>query len=407
MKKSKAFSVLLSLCVAFGLWLYVITVDNPNFTDTIYDIPVVFTGESVMNEKGLIRADAQAVTVNVTLGGNRTDVIKCDRSNMTAKVDLSKVYEAGTHHLEYTISFPSGVASNSFSVEKDPGTVTVTVGKWDRAEIPVQVLFEGSVPQGYFADTEGVVQDYLSVTVSGPAEIVEQIDRAVINVDLSDQKESISQSYRYTLVDMNGNPVDAELIEVNVEEIHLDVKILFTKDINLVINLIDGGGATAGTTLLQYEPKTIKVAGSEQVLSELNEIVLGTINLADYLEPTEIPFTIPELEGVTNLSNITEITAKLSFPTLLVKEFTIDQFQIANVPEGMKAELITAKLTVKVRGPYSDVTRLTAEDVTATVDFTGAQIGASSFKVNLTFPEGYQQVGAVGNPNVSAQVSEG
>lgn len=407
MKKSKAFSVLLSLCVAFGLWLYVITVDNPNFTDTIYDIPVVFTGESVMNEKGLIRADAQAVTVNVTLGGNRTDVIKCDRSNMTAKVDLSKVYEAGTHNLEYTLSFPSGVASNAFSVEKNPGTVSVTVGKWDRAEIPVQVLFEGSVPSGYFADTEGVVKDYPSVKVSGPAEIVEQIDRAVISVDLSDQKESISQSYRYTLVDMNGNPVDAELIEVDVEEVHLDVKIFYTKDINLVINLVDGGGATSATAQLVYEPKTIKMAGSEQVLSELNEIVLGTINLADYLEPTEIPFTIPELEGVTNLSNITEITAKLSFPTLLVKEFTLEEFQVANVPEGMKAELITAKLAVKVRGPYSDVARLTPEDITATVDFTGAQIGASSFKVNLTFPEGFEQVGAVGNPSASAQVSEG
>ena len=407
MQRSKIFSVLLSVAVAFGLWLYVITVDNPNFTDTIYDVPVVFTGESVMNEKGLIRADAQAVTVDLTLAGNRTDVIKCDRSNMTVKVDLSKVYEAGTHHLEYTISFPSGVASNSFSVEKDPATVSITVGKWDRAEIPVQVLFEGTVPYGYFADTEGVVKDYPSVNVSGPAEIVDQIDRAVISVDLSEQKESISQSYRYTLVDLNGNPVDAELIEVDVEEVHLDMKIFYTKDVNLVINLVDGGGATASTALLQYEPKVIKVAGSEQVLADLNEIVLGTINLADYLEPTELTFMIPELEGITNLSNITEITAKLSFPALLVKEFTIEEFQVANVPAGMKAELITAKLVVKVRGPYSDVNRLTAEDVTATVDFTGAQIGASSFKVNLTFPEGFQQVGAVGNPNVSAQVSEG
>lgn len=404
--KSKFLSALLSVTIAFGLWLYVITVDAPDFTDTIYDIPVTFVNETLLNENGLILTATPDTTVDLTLSGNRSDVIKCDRSNVTVKVDLSRVYEAGEHELEYNISYPSGVSNNAFSVEKVPGTVTVSIGKWSRKEVPVQVICEGEVPAGYLADTENVVKEYAAVAIEGPATVVDQIEYAVIRVDLNNQKASISESYRYTLCDADYNPVDAQYIEVNVEQIQLDVKIQYTKDVNLVIKLVDGGGATASNAVLDYTPRTIKVAGSEQVLADLEEIVLGTINLADYLETTEFVYTIPELEGVTNLAGITEVAATLSFPNLQIREFTIEEFQIANVPEGMAAELITAKLTIKVRGPNVDMRRLNVEDIIATVDFTDAQLGTSTFKVNVSFGEAFSSLGAVGSNTVTATVTQ-
>ena len=138
--KNKFLMALLSVAIAFSLWLYVITVDNPDFSDTVYDIPVTFVGESALNEKGLILKANPDTTVDLVLSGNRGDVIRCDRSNVTVKVDLSRVYEAGDHELEYSISFPSGVSNNALGVEKIPGTVTVSVGKWERKQIPVVVI---------------------------------------------------------------------------------------------------------------------------------------------------------------------------------------------------------------------------------------------------------------------------
>lgn len=404
--KNKFLSALLSVAIAFGTWLYVITVDTPDFTDTIYDVPVSFANEAVLNEKGLILAATPDMTVDLTLSGDRSDVIKCDRSNITAKVDLSKINEPGEHELEYSLSYPAGLGNNAFEVQKNPLTISVTVGKWSRKEVPVNVICEGKVPSGYIADTENVVKEYATVAIEGPASVVDQIESAVIRVDLNNQKTSISESYRYTLCDKNGNPVDAEFIEVNAEEIHLDVKIQCTKDVALVINLVDGGGATSSNSLLIYDPKTIKVAGSEQVLEELNEIVLGTINLADYLETTEFTYTIPTLEGVTNLSGITDVTAKLSFPSLSTADFTVENFTLVNVPEGMKAELITAKLTIKIRGLSADILRLKPEDIVATVDFTDAQLGTSTFKVNVSFGEAFSSLGAVGSNTVTATVTQ-
>lgn len=407
MLKNKIISALISVTIAFGLWMYVITVDNPDFRDTVYDIPVTFTGETALNDKGLILAVEPDATVDLTLSGSRSDVVKCDKSNITVKVDLSKIYDEGVHNLDYTFSFPADVPSNSISVEnKFPGTVAVTVAKWSRKEVPVTVVCQGTVSEGFIADTENVAKDFAVVAIQGPAAVVEQIEEARITVDLTDQKETISQSYRYTLVDANGEPVNAEAIEVDVEEIYLEVRIQCVKTVDLVINLVDGGGATAKTAVLDYEPRSIVVSGSEAVLADLDQIVLGTINLADYLEATEFTFKIPELEGVTNLRGITEIQAKLSFPSLIIKEFTVEQFNIVGLPEGMQAELITEKLPLNIRGLYADMSRLEAEDIVATVDFTGAQIGTSTFKVIITFVEGFQQLGAVGTNVVTATVTQ-
>lgn len=407
MQKNKILSALFSVVIAFCLWFYVITVDSPDYKETIYDIPLTFVGETALKNRNLVVTDISAETVDITFSGNRTDVLKLNKSNITLKVDLSKIYDPGVQTVDWTYSYPGDVASNAFNHEsRNPEHVTVTIEKWVSKEVPVNVLCTGSVPEGIFADTENVVKEYSTVVVAGPSSVVEQIDRALIEIDLSEHRETISEYFRYTLVDINNEPVDAANIEVNVDQVRVDMTILSVKDVNLVIRLVDGGGATSTTTVLYYEPKTIKVAGYEAVLEDLNEIVLGTINLAEELEAREIIYTIPEIEGVTNLSGLTEVTASISFPTLSMKEFVVEELTAINVPEGLEAEIITQKLTVKVRGPSGDVNRLTAENITAAVDFTGAQIGSSTFKVVITFGDTFQTLGVVGTCTASATVTE-
>ena len=93
--KRKIGSVLLSLACAFGLWLYVITTVSPGSTDTYYNIPIVWEGESVLNENGLMVTAVSSNTVNLRLSGNRSDLIKLNSSNIVLTADLSGIYEPG------------------------------------------------------------------------------------------------------------------------------------------------------------------------------------------------------------------------------------------------------------------------------------------------------------------------
>lgn len=405
--KSKILSALLSVAIALGLWLYVITVESPGSTDTKHNIPVVFEGETALKERGLIITSDTSADVDLTLSGNRSDLKLVDASNTVVKVDLSKIYDPGKHELEYTISYPGTVANNAFTVEnRNPSRISVTVERLASQEVPVVVTYSGELSEGYIADKSNAALDYTTISVSGPQSVVEKIARAEILVDLTDCKESISESYRFTLEDAEGNPVDAKLITVNVEEVHLDLKIQLIRFVDLVVTIVDGGGATSQTIEYELKPDKIQVSGSEAALESLGDSInLGTIYLADYAEDTVItlPFTLPDT--VTNHSNITEATIDLKFVGLATKEVTVENIQLINVPEDMKAELITEKLTIVVRGPSADIAMLLTSDlISVTVDMSEAVVGTSTYKATVAFDSRFVTLGAVGNCSVTVTV---
>lgn len=409
MMKSKVSSVLLSLIIAFGLWLYVVTNVSQEAEYTIYNVPVVMEGEALLNEKNLMITSVSADDVDLTLSGSRSDLAKVNNSNMILKVNLGEIAEPQEKKaLEYTPVYPGDVATNALTIEnRHPARIYVTVEARRNKEVPVEVIWIGSTPEGFMSDRENRILDYDKVTVVGPASVADLIEKAVIEVDLNDRQESISQDYRYTLCDKDGNPVDAELITTNVENIHLDVKIQKVKEVKLVAEILYGGGATEKNTTVTVEPAVIRLAGGGAVLEELGDTInLGRIDLSTIEKSQEltIPITLPE--DVTNLSNITEAKVNIKFAGLLTKEFEVENIEAINVPEGLEAEIMEKKLTVLLRGTAMDLSKIMPEDIQVRADFTGAVAGTSTFKAMIRLGEEFSAVGAIRSYSVTANVTE-
>ena len=85
--KNKFGAILLSVAIAFGLWLYVITYVSPNSEETYYNIPVVLEGESVLNERGLMCTSTSSSTVSLQLAGARSDLIKVNQGELIGYVE--------------------------------------------------------------------------------------------------------------------------------------------------------------------------------------------------------------------------------------------------------------------------------------------------------------------------------
>ena len=408
--KSKFTSILLSVAVAFGMWLYVTSTVSQGHEDTFYNVPVVLSGETALAEKGFMITSGTDFKVSVTISGNRSELSKINSSNITARADVSTIEEAGEQiPLTYKVSYPGDVAENSLVVEsKNPQQIFVAVEKRvNNKPIPVEILWEGSTPEGFMSDKENRVLDNEEILITGPASVADQIEKAVITVDLNDQRGSISQDYRYTLCDAEGNAVDAQKIVTNVAEVHLDVTIQMIKEIPLRLDIIYGGGTTEDNTTITLDTTSIRLSGGEAVLESLGEsITLGKIDLSLIDSAQSQTFAINLPEGVTNLSNITEATAAIRFSGLTTREFVVEDIRITNVPEGMTADVITEKLTVVLRGSAADLANITEEDIVATVDFTGAEADTSTFKVTISCGEEFPNVGAVGTYSVSATVQQ-
>lgn len=405
--KNKLAAAALSIFIAMALWLYVITTVSPGSKETYYNIPVVLANESVLTERGLMITSQSATTATLVLSGNRTDLSKVDQSNITLKADLSAIYEPGNQiPISYTTSFPGNVASNAFVIEsKTPGRIYLNVERRVSKAIPVEVKWIGSVPDGFIADRENKLLEHPTVQITGPQSVTDQIEKAVVEVDLTDQRESISRDCTYTLCNVEGEPVDAGLITTNVEQIHLEVKIQRVKDVLLTYHLVEGGGAKAENAEIILSMDKIRVSGSEAALELMgDQLVVGTINLAEIDQNTTKTFTIPLEEGITNLTGVTEVTAEIRLTGLRTKDFLVRQINVVNVPEGLEVELITQELTIKVRGPSAQITSLKSDDVMVVVDFTGAEVGTATFPVRAVFTDGFRDVGIFKSESVSASV---
>ena len=408
--KSKIWSAALSVAIAFTMWYYVITVVSPGSTETIYDIPVVFEGETVLSEdRGMmITSDTENVTVDLKLSGNRTDLAKVNRGNITIKVNLARVYDPGEHELSYDIIFPGDVPVGALTTEnKYPEAIKLTAEKRVKKPVEIRVNFIGNAAENFMADTENRLLDFTTVNVVGPSSVVELIDHAKIDVDLTDRVESISENFRYTLCDAEDNPVDVALVTTDVAEVHVDVKIVRFKQIPLTMALTYGGGAWEDTVKVTVEPATISVSGSEAMLQDLNEIQLGSVDLSGMEEDLTATYPIVLPEGITNLSERLEAAVTIQFVNLAVKEFEIGQLNVINVPEGMEAELMNQVLKLRLRGPANVMATLKAEHISVNVDFSGKEIGSFTIKPTIVIQdETYAKVGAVGAYSLSATLRE-
>lgn len=407
MFKNKILPLLLSIVIAFALWAYVITFVSSDREGTFYDIPVSYQGEALLEERNLMIVSEEKPAVTLTLYGNRRELNKLDSSNITVIADLSKIGEAGIHSLRYNVYYPGDIPDNAFTVQSQyPSMVKVEVERRITKEVPVNVTYKGTVQQDYIADKENIELDNPYVTISGPASAVDPITQAIVEVDLQDKNESFIESSRFTLCDAQGDPVDAKMVEANIAEVSVTLYIKRVKEIKLVVEVVDGGGATEETSKITIDPEVIKIAGNETALESIDEIILGTVELGTLIRDTDLKFDINVPAGFENLSGRTVANVKVEFPDLMTTSLAVTEFTALNVPEGLAVEFITQELAVNVRGDKELIQKMTPEDVSVIVDFANATMGSYTLKATIVMGEGFEEVGALKTYTVSATVKE-
>ena len=407
--QSKFWRIALSVAVAIALWAYVITTVSPESEDTFYDIPVSYQND-VLEERGLMIV-SEKPTVTLTLKGNRSDLNELNENNITIVVNLAAIQAPGTQMVRYDVSYPANLPNNAFeTISQTPNMLKLKVENKIKKTVPIVLEYIGTVPEGFIDDRENPVMDTAVVEVAGPESSVEQIDRAVIQVDLTNKTDSVVGAFQYVLCNKDGEPVDAQMVTTNVEEVNLSVKIQRLKEVPLVLNLVDGGGATKDTCELDMDITSIWVAGAENKLRDLEQVELGTINLAELKDETNtLTFEILLPEGVTNINDVQEVTATISFPDLRTKKLTIskDQFLAAGVPADAEVIWVTETVEIELRGPKALIKKITEKDIVVTMDFSSEELGSVNKVPKITLGSAYSDVGTISVSSVIATLQIG
>ena len=411
--KNKILYMLISIVVAIGIWMYVITVVSPESEKTYYNIPVVLNNESVLNDKGLMIETEKIPTVTLTLRGNRSDLNNLKNSDITLIADLSRINDDGMQTLTYSISYPGNFASNAFEeLSRNPGLITLEIVEWSTKEVPVVVTPVGEVPPEYISYTEPgeIVMDRERITVTGPKVVVDQITQANIEVNLDNQTQTISQNYTYTLCNDKGEPGDASKIQVNAAEVNVTLKIQRFKVLELKVDIDTQGSSVDASVFHKFFTRdTIKVAGTDNALENLSDtLTLGRVTIAEIFNTSTFVFDVPELpEMIQDVTNTEQVTVTITYPGMAYMQYTINEFTLVNVPEGMTPVIDTAAIPLTFFGPEDKIAQLQQKDfefeIEAVVDMTNAAVDKNTniikAQIRITTP-GFEDVNIIGNRDV-------
>ena len=402
--KNKALSILLSFVVAFGLWLYVVMVVNPEWEQTYTDIPVVFQNENLLAERGLMIVSDDKPTVQLRLSGNRADLMELSSANISVVCNVASIESSGEFTLNYSVYY----ANNAISVVgKMPESINLKVEKKVTKPVDVVVIPNGETPSGYIDDRDNLTLDYTSIEVTGPQSVIERIHEAQVYVDLEGKTQSIISQFPYTLVDAEGKAIaqnDLTFVETNIDQVSLVLKILRLKDLPIKVEdvIIYGGGATKENTEIVWDTVIITVSGSETILNDLEYLeVEGTVDLREIRENQTISLKIKMPAGVNNVTGGDDtVKVSITFKGLERKIVQVTNILPINVPENMEAVVKNRAIDVEFRGPAAMINQLTADDVVLEVDFANVQPGSEKSVDATALIDKYPDIGALGSIKV-------
>ena len=408
--------MLLCLLVSVGLWAYIVTVENPERDLPLYNIPVVFSGEDILREDyELIISETNVDSgVDLTFSGKLTELNKLqkDKLELQVEVDVSRLRSANEYSFSYDISditLPGSVSAQNLTlIDRNPSKITVTLDQLAKKTVEVRVVTDVQVVSGYLA--ERISQDYSEIVIEGPAELVEQVDRAVVTLKRENVDQTITTRLPYTLVDVDGNPVDSTEISSDITEIEVTLPVSMFKDVPLELPFIDGGGATSDDVTADIEPKTVRISGDPSVIEPIQTLRLSSLDLSSLMSNSEtIKRTITMPEGCTNVSGEQEATIKVTVANKAIKQLRVPNtnFQYANVPQGLVPEARTSMLLVTIRADSDDIDEITEENIRVIADFSGVTVADTGGSTTVTvriYVDGFETAGVIGAEEYSIVV---
>ena len=409
MKKSKLITMIISLLAAFLLWVYVVTIVNPEGEITLSDIPVSFSGEEVLREdQGFVITEGKDVTVTAHFSGKNSDLKKLEQyqEEIVAVVDVSKVRSAKEYTLSYDLTLPNSVQQSAVTVfDRRPSTVSFTVQRLVSKSVEVVGDFSRvEIAEDYMLDSRSF--DYETVTVEGPEDIVSTIQCAQVEMSRTNLDKSVTETLSFTLLDENGNAVDTSMLTTNTDRIEVTLNVVKYKTVPLDVECIDGGGATGKDVSYEIDPPTITLSGDSTVLDTLNKIVLGNIDLASIKNSTEVkPFAIVIPDGAKNVSGEEQASVTIRIKNKETAVIRATNIAFINTPEGYTPNSVTQLVQVTVRASASDIDKISSSSLRVVADMTGCT-QAGTYQVPVTiYIDGYPDAGVVGEYSIAVTMT--
>jgi len=407
---------ILSLGIAFLIWMIVSNANNPVKTQLFTNIPITIVNQDFVADIGkVVEPEGDGtVTLKVTDRKSVLQTLSRSGSDFYVEADMKNLSEMNTVPLTVT-------CSNSMitwdKIEIAPASLQVTLEDKVEQTYVASVSPDGEPSSGLEVGTTSIRQGK-NIVIDGPRSLMNIINQVVAPINVAGLGEDASVRSTLKVYDKNGDAfTDSQMASLEIkdasgnvlDERQVTVKVDLWKvktDVPIKVKTTGTpawGCRVAGITTI---PETISVAGTDAALRNLgdefdvaepidvegaDQNVTQEINLTDTLENME------GLKLITDADPSVQVTAVIEQNGDVTLQVPLSNIKVSGRPDGMTLVFTPADaVTVKVRALSSDAARLSQKDVTLSVDLSAcAKEGSYELPVSVSLPSGYELAGDV------------
>lgn len=422
------FVATVSVILSFSIWLVVMINRNPvreqTFTDLTANISIENT---IVSEMGLgIVSDVSSQKFTVTVSGPNYIVSALKPEDFLLSASVTDVNAAGTYNLEIIGTRNSNKSGYTFS-SITPSSIDVTFDFIDTMEYTIVPKLIGvGATEGLIAETPVLADAQQStITVKGPRSLMETIE-SVGAVATVDEKLSSTKSYDADIVlydkdekiiyrfTSDGSIYDAEDNLVTSTPLVLDftsVKVSqpISKKATFKVRPVFSNmpsGLSASDIPWSVDHSSVSVIGTPEVIDKIQEISLSAIDFKSISTTSNTFEVLPVLpEGVKILDNIEYFTVSVNTSKYSEKILNVSDIRASGLSTSLKLNSAARIKNVKICGPKSVISAITASDLYASVNLTDKSEGEHTVEVAIKSDK-YGDVWQVGSYTTTIIISK-
>ena len=366
---------ILSLVLAIALWYMVGNVDDPVTIDT-YTIPVQIINSDVLKSNDKAYEITEGETVTFTVRGKTSILDKLKESDFRAEADLEKLSLVNSVPIDVSVSRYAGEVDITLGIVN---TLKVNVENRVEAMLPVVVETEGSVGEGYDIGTKTSSPNM--VEVAGSESMIHRLKeiRVVVNVSHAVQDINARQSIKF--YDRNGDEVESSMIDCDTKVVNVLIDLWKTKEIPVTLKSEGTPAAGFGIAAFDYEPKTVVIAATDEMLDQITEIKMDPLEVEGASANVEKTITMDSSalpQGVMFRDDTIDVVAKAVIEQRIADKIKLNTnaIEIKNLPDGKTVTFDKKVYEIEISSyrskipnlsgssfhPYIDIKELKEED---------------------------------------------
>ena len=409
---------IISVVLAFIIWLIVVNVSNPEVTRT-KSVTVEIINDNIITSAAKTYDIIGSNTVTISYDVRSLDENKIRASDFRAYADLSQLYDI-TSSVPIVVEVVNNKDLIIGTPVARPNVIRIETEDIQKKTFDLTTAAIGTPDKDVSVGSIGV--EPTSVTVTGPMSLIGQITSVGVEIDVGGAKSNMHGYAEPVFYDANGNRLDIkdDRLSVNPSTVEYNITMLMGKSLEIKYNVSGTPGDGYQYTGAECSIKSVAVRGLDSILDSITEINVPdtVLNIDGATGDKEVSINLAEYlpSGVEAISE-TKVTVKLKIEALDEKTIILTKDDLIELGHsyGKRYTISPERISVVLKGLDEKLGMLSAKDIKATIDYTHMSDGTHSGTLTFELPDGIsvasytpfdiivEEIGAASKSNATTQ----